>query len=178
MQFDTVNIKRKTPIKRNNLFFGKDAFDFQVKLGKDYIEQVMNQTVILYQVDLGNTSVDDFYKEAKKGEIKFKTPIEINVVYTLDESELKTYDKAQIKGYYVKTGKLTFGVYEETLREMDCDIKRGDYIGLQITPEHMEFFTVADDGRLNYSNKESMYGYQKYYRTIVCSPVDQNEFNG
>ena len=57
-------------------------------------------------------------------------------------------------------------------------MKRGDYIGLQVTPERMEFFTVVDDGRINYSNKQSYYGRKPYFRKISAAPVDKNEFNG
>ena len=36
--------KRRVPI-RNNLFYDKESFDFELQVGKDYIEQDMNQTV-------------------------------------------------------------------------------------------------------------------------------------
>ena len=65
-----------------------------------------------------------------------------------------------------------------TLEENECDIKRGDYIGIQVTPEHMEFFAVVDDGRINYANNLSYYGVKPYYRRITAAPVDKNEFNG
>lgn len=169
---------KKIPIKRNNLFFSREDFDLELDFGREYIEHDANQSVILYEVDLQKTQVDDIYKEAEKGKIRFKTPKEIPVIFELEDEELKTYDKQSIKGYYVKTGKLKFGVYSNTLIEYDCDIKRGDYIGLQITPEHMEFFTVADDGRVNFSNKKTMYGTVPFYRSIICAPVDDNEFKG
>ena len=43
----------------------------------------------------------------------------------------------------------------------------------------MEFFVVADDGRVaSMSNKYTMYGTVPYARTIVAASVDSNEFNG
>ena len=57
------------------------------------------------------------------------------------------------------------------VNENKCDINRGDYIGLQVTPDHMEFFIVADDGRVNYDNKHTMMGTVPYYRNIVCTVV-------
>jgi hypothetical protein len=179
LQFDNTTIRRKNPIKRNNKFFGKEDYDLQINFSQEYLEQWANQTVILYQVDLSKTQVNDTYKEAKKDAIRFKPPVELTVIYEIQDAEMKTYNTQQMKGYYVKTGKLVFSVLLRTLEEMDCDINRGDYIGIQITPEHMEYFTVADDGRVGaFSNKFTMYGTVPYARTITCASVDPNEFNG
>ena len=51
------------------------------------------------------------------------------------------------------------------------DINRGDYIGLQVTPEHMEYFIVTNDGRVNYDNKHTMMGITPYYRNVECTVV-------
>ena len=148
LQFNNTEIRRKNPIKRNNKFFGSEDFDLHIRWMQEYIEQHANQNVILYQVDLSKTQVNDTYKEAQKDAIRFKTPVELPVVYEIQDAEMKTYNNQQMKGYYVKTGKLVFSVLLRTLEEMECDINRGDYIGIQITPEHMEFFVVADDVRV------------------------------
>jgi hypothetical protein len=175
MQFDNSKIRRKNPINRNNLFFSEESFQFELELGRNYIEQDLNQTVILYEVDLERTKIDDIYKEAKSSELVFKTPVELNVIFDLDDAELKTYDKQQYKGYYLKTGQLHFSVYEKTLEEMGCDIKRGDYIGVQVTHENIEYFVVTDDGRNNYGNSQMMYGRKPFYRNIECAPVSDEE---
>ena len=74
---------------------------------------------------------------------------------------------------------MTFSVLLKTLEEYDCDIVRGDYIGVQITPDHREYFTVTDDGRVGaMSNKMTLYGTRPYARTITAAQVDLNEFNG
>ena len=170
------NIKRKTPINRNNLFFSESQYDFQIGMSMEYINKVLNQTIVLYEIDLVNTKNNDIYQEAKFSDIVFKTPIELNVMYRLNKGELKSYDNKTIKGYYVKVGKLEFQILEKELEENGCDIKRGDYIGLQVTPEHMEYFIVTDDGRVNYDNKHTLFGTKPYYRSISCTVVsDINE---
>ena len=113
MQFDTTNIKRKNPINRNNLFTSPSAINFQVNMGMEYVNKVLNQTIVLYQVDRENTKSNDIYKESNFNEIAFKTPVELNVMYNLDKAELKTYDTQAIKGYYVKVGKLHFQIYQK-----------------------------------------------------------------
>ena len=171
MKLTTENIKRKNPINRNNFFASQDQVNFQIGMGMEYVNKVLNQTIILYEIDREKTKVNDIYNEAKFSDLVFKTPVELNVIYKLDKGELKTYNSDTIKGYYVKVGKFTFTIYEKELKENDCDIKRGDYIGLQVNPEHMEYFIVADDGRVNYDNAHTMWGTVPYYRSITCTVV-------
>lgn len=171
MKLSTENIKRKNPINRNNFFTSPQEVNFQIMMGMEYVNKILNQTVVLYEVDREKTKVNDIYNEANFKDLVFKTPVELNVMYKLEKGELKTYNTEAVKGYYVKVGKLTFTIYNKELEENGCDIKRGDYIGLQVTPEHMEYFIVADDGRVNYDNAHTMWGTVPYYRSITCTVV-------
>ena len=175
LKFNTNNIRR-VPINRNSLFYDAETFALEREIGKDYIEQDMGQTVVLYQVDASQTQTDAVYGESSSDEVAFKTPVEIPCTYKIEEPELKSYDKSKQLGTYMKTGKLTIGVYQETLVELNVEIKKGDYIGVQISPEHMEFFVVNNDGKNNYDNAHSLWGTVPLYRTIQCSPVDTSEF--
>jgi hypothetical protein len=42
----------------------------------------------------------------------------------------------------------------------------------------MEYYTVVNDGRNNFSNEMSVFGFRPAYRKIECAAVDLNEFNG
>jgi len=169
MKLPTENIKRKNPINRNNFYTSPDQIHFQIGLGMEYVNKVLNQTVILYEIDRDKTKVNDIYNEANFNDLVFKTPVELNVMYKIDKSELKTYDTNTIKGYYVKVGQLTFTIYNKELEENNCDINRGDYIGIQVNPDHMEYFIVTDDGRVNYDNAHTMWGTVPYFRSVVCT---------
>lgn len=169
---------KKIPINRNNLFYSENDFLFEEEIGKDYIEQDVNQKIVLFQVDLTKTNIDTLYNETKKDEIIFKTPIELPCLYKIDNSELRSYNSQQNNGLYKKTGKLDFTVYEKTLQEFNCDIKIGDYVGVQISETHIEYFVVYDDGKNNYGNEQTMYGYKPFFRHCYAAPVDKNEFNG
>lgn len=170
MKISNSEIKRKNPINRNNFFTSSDQIDLQIKMGMEYL-RTLNQTIVLYEVDREQTKIDDIYNEATFSDLSFKTPVELNVLYNLEKAQLQTYNTQLIKGYYVKIGKLTFSIYEKELEENNCDIKRGDYIGLQVTPEHMEYFIVADDGRVNYDNAHTLWGTIPYYRSITCTTI-------
>lgn len=170
---------KRVPIKRNTKFFSGEDFDLELEFAKEYLEQDANQTIILYRVDLNKTKINDIYKEAQKDEIRFLSPIELPVVYEIDDAQLKAYGNKVQKGVYVQTGKLKFTVLTATLEEYNCDISRGDYIGVQIDSNHREYFTVTNDGRVgSMSNKFTLYGTKPFARQIECASVDSNEFNG
>lgn len=171
--------KKKVPITRNNKFFGAEDFDLEMGFATEYLEQDANQTVILYRVDLQKTQVNDIYHEAEANKVRFLTPIEIPVVYEVGESEMKAYNSKMQKGLYALGGKLTFSVLLTTLEEYDCDISRGDYIGVQVDSETRVYYVVTDDGRVaSNANKFTLYGTKPYARTIQCGIVDKDEFNG
>lgn len=172
-------MNRKNPIKRNNMFFSESDFNLEMELARGYMEQDMNQTVILFEVDLSKTNADDIYHEASKKNIRFKTPVELTVRYEILNAEMRSYDKTNNKGVYAKPGGLNFTVLLSTLEEVQRDIKRGDYIGVQITQDEMIYFTVYDDGKVSsYSNEYTLYGIKPFYRQIKCNYVDPSEFEG
>lgn len=179
LNFNNRTERKKIPITRNSKFFGNEDFDLELGFAKEYLEQDANQTVILYRVDLQKTNVNDVYIEAKKDNIRFLPPIELPVIYEVEDAETKAYNTKNQKAIFAQTGKLKFSVLISTLEEFECDIRRGDYIGIQITPEHREYFTVTDDGRVgSMSNKFTLYGTKPYARTISAAQVDLGEFNG
>ena len=126
MKLSTTDIKRKNPINRNNFFTSQDQINFQIGIGMEYVNKIVNQTVVLYEIDRDKTKVNDIYNEANFNNLVFKTPVELNVLYKIDKSELKTYDNDTIKGYYVKVGQLTFSIFEKELEENGGDRKRGE----------------------------------------------------
>ena len=175
IQFNNKSINR-VPINRNNLFYSEESFQYEMEIGKNYLEQDMNQTIILYQIDLNKTNRDSMYNETKRENIVYKTPIEVHCVYEIEQGDLMSYDRTKNLGTYVKSGKLNIGVYQATLDELNADIKVGDYIGVQITPTHREYYVVTNDGRNNFDNAHSVFGYKPAWRNIVCASVSEDEF--
>lgn len=172
-------MNRKTPIKRNNMFFSKSDFDLEVEIAQDYLSGDMNQTVILFEVDLNKTNTNDIYHEASKKNIRFKPPVELTVRYEITSAQMLSYDKSKGKGVYSKPGILDFTILNKELEDVGRDIKRGDYIGVQITPDEIIYFTVFDDGKVSsYSNTNTLYGVKPFFRQIKCNYIDPSEFNG
>jgi hypothetical protein len=145
------------------------------EIGKNYIEQDMGQSIVLYQVDAQETQADAVYGETDAGSIEFKPPVEIPCVFKVEAPELKSYDKSKQLGTYNKIGKLTFSYYRETIDELGVQIKKGDYVGVQITPETMLYY-VINNINPNYDNGHTLWGTIPLYYTATCSSVDSSEF--
>ena len=177
IEFNTKE-KRRVPISRNSLFYDTKCFELEMEIGKDYIETDMSQTVILYQVDASKTQADLTYGETDVNKIAFKTPIEVPCVYEIAKAELKSYNKDKNLGTYMKSGNLELGVYESTLTELGVDMKKGDYIGVQVDETTCIYYVVTNDGKNNYDNSHTLFGVKPLYRTVICTPVDETEFNG
>lgn len=82
LQFNTNNARR-VPINRNNMFYSETDLQYEMEIGKNYLEQDVNQTIILYQVDLQKTNRDYIYGETKPNQVVFKAPVELHVIYEI-----------------------------------------------------------------------------------------------
>jgi hypothetical protein len=63
----------RTPITRNNMFYSPSDFDLETDIVMGYMEEDLNQTVIVYQVDRATTSVNAVYQETTSN-IRYKAP--------------------------------------------------------------------------------------------------------
>ena len=163
------------PITRTSKFFSGRDFDLEIRMSREFVEGDGHFKVVLYRVDRDLTP-SDIYNEARKGEVVYKTPVEISVMPLIAEPENKTFNgNGSLRD--LQDGTLSFSVYNAHLQELDVEISYGDYIGYPVTETEVRFFSVVNDGIKNYDNKHTIYGYKGAYRTIVCAPVDYSEFD-
>ena len=47
-----------------------------------------------------------------------------------------------------------------------------------IDTDRMVFYAVVNDGKINTANTNYIGAYKTAWRTVTCSPVPDNEFNG
>ena len=78
----------------------------------------------------------------------------------------------------MEPGNLTVSVYQDTLDRLGTDIDYGDYIGYYETEDRVRYYSVVNDGRVVSDNKHTYGGFKPYYRTIIASPVSEDEFRG
>jgi hypothetical protein len=161
------------------MWYDQLDYDLDLDMSKEFLENDANFRVVLFRVDRANTNYDDVYGESDTNEIRFLSPVEVIVsALQVGESELKNYGAGNGSLSYKDRGALQFGVLTSTLKGMDVDIRRGDFIGYNYSEDGLAYYTVTDDGRMNQDNKHTRFGIKPYYRTVKCVPVDPNQFNG
>ena len=169
--------KRVTPINRVNKWFSEEDFNLEIQMGREAVEGDGNFVVILYRVDRNNTEYDDVYGEASADGIRYFPPVELKVIPIMAEAENKAYN-SNGSMRYLQDGQLTFGIYDAQLTDLDTQISYGDYIGYPVSETEIRYFSVVNDGVKNYDNKHTIMGYKGAFRTIICAPIDNNEFRG
>jgi len=168
---------RIIPINRNNKFFSREDYELEVNFGREFVEEDGNFTIILYRVDRTLTSKDKLYGESFVDGIRFLPPVELKVVPIVSEAENKAYNSGSGSLRYLQDGQLTFGIYDIQLDELDVDLSFGDYIGYAVNESEVRYFSVVNDGKKNYDNKHTILGYKSAFRTVLCAPIDYNEFS-
>jgi hypothetical protein len=169
--------KRRIPITRINKFYSDDDFDLDVEMGREAIEEDNNFTVVLFRVDRQTTLFDDLYGEANEDGIRFKTPIELKVIPTIDEASNTSYNTNGTQRN-LEDGNLSFEIFQKQLDDLGVEITYGDYVGYAINEDTMRYYSVANDGVKNYNNANTIMGYKSAYRKVICTPANSNEFNG
>ncbi len=169
---------RIIPINRNNKFFSREDFDLEINMGREAIEDDGNFIVILYRVDRTLTSKDSLYGESFVDGIRFLPPIELRVVPIISEAENKAYNSGSGSLRYLQDGQLKFGIYDAQLAELDIELSFGDYVGYAVDESEVRYYSVVNDGKKNYDNTHTILGYKGAFRTVLCAPIDYNEFRG
>jgi hypothetical protein len=167
--------KKKQPINRMGKFFGYDDFNLELSMGEEWLHGDMNFTLVLFRVDRSK-SVDDVYGESGKGEIKFFSPVEFKGYVQIAGPDNKTYSNGL--GRYLEPGNMTVSLYKHHMEEKDIEISYGDYIGYYETEDRVRYYEVANDGKVTSDNKHTYGGFKAFYRTILCTPVSEDQFKG
>jgi hypothetical protein len=166
----------KIPIGRLSKFFGQDDFDLHQQIGQEYLHGDLNMKLVLYRVDSEKTDIDNVYAEVGLDQTKFLPPVEFNALVKIEEPKNSSYNAGLMR--YIEPGNMTLSVYLKHLEELKIDIKYGDYIGYPESETRTRYYQVTNDGKVTSDNKHNMFGYKPYYRSILCSPVQDNQFRG
>lgn len=166
----------KLPITRLSKFLSQDDFDLHQTMGQEYLHGDLNMKLVLYRVDREKTDKDDIYGEVGQDEIKYFPPVEFNALVKIEEPKNNTYQNGLLR--YNEPGNMILSVYIKHLNELNIDIRYGDFIGYPESETRLRFYNVVNDGKVVSDNKHNMFGFKPYYRSIVCSPVQDKSFRG
>ena len=168
--------QNRVPITRLNKFFSAEDFDLDINMGEEWLHGDMNFTLVLYRVDRQRTDSDDVYGETSSDSIQFLPPVEFKGWVQIESPTNVDYGSSKLS--QTEPGNLKVGVYQKQLDELGIEINYGDYIGYYETETRVRYYSVADDGRVFSDNKHTYGGYKPFYRSIVATPVTDNEFRG
>lgn len=169
-------MENRVPIRRLEKFFGQEDFDLEVRMGKEWLEGDMSFTLVLYKIDRQKTNQDDVYGESLSDQIQFHAPIEFKGYVNIAGPENQNYGNSNLQ--QMEPGNLTVSVYQDSLDVLGTDIDLGDYIGYYESDTRVRYYSVVNDGRVVSDNKHTYGGFKSFYRTIIASPVSENEFRG
>lgn len=167
----------KFPINRLNRYYDETDWQMELDLAREVFEDDMNFKVVLYRINHQETDTDDLYGETISGGVRFKTPVELYAMVSLEPADQKTYNPNGTLRYQ-EYGPLTLYILQIHLEEQDVDITYGDIIGYADYETNIKYFKVVNDGKIYSDNEHTIYGYKGFYRTIKCVQVDPDEFNG
>ena len=169
-------MQKLVPVTRLGKFFGDEDYHLDINMGEEWLLGDMNFTIILYRVDRYKTKTDDVYGEALKDGIQFLSPIELKGYVQIMAPTNQKLGNSKVQ--QDEPGNLRFSIYQQTLSEMDVDIQFGDYIGYYENEKKVRYYSVSDDGRVVSDNKHNYGGVRPFYRTVIATPVNENEFRG
>ena len=168
--------EKRVPINRLNKFFSEQDFNLDISMGEEWLHGDMNFTLVLYRIDKQRTNTDDVYGESLTDGIQFLSPVEFNGYVQIEAPTNADYGTSKLS--QTEPGNLKVGVYQNHLDGLGIDIEYGDYLGYYETETKVRYYSVVNDGRVLSDNKHTYGGYKPFYRSIIASPVNANEFKG
>lgn len=162
------------------LFFGNKERAFFSEAGREMTESILQESLMLYRMDLKRTQTHSLYGEAKsfqkswKQELKIMGRINVETV----EPEFAAEGGLVKKGF----GTLTAHIYMEHLEELGIvkyegnqmvvfDLNDGDFIGFKD-----QFYKIINNGHAQISNEFSWGGDRRFYITVSAIEVDEDIF--
>lgn len=162
------------------LFFGDKERAFFSQAGREMTETILQESFILYRIDLKRTQTHSLYGQAKSFQKTWKPEVKI-----LGRINVEAIDPKYVAdGGIVKKGfgQLTAHVYMEQLEELGLlkesknqtqvfDINDGDFIGFKD-----QFYKITNNGHAQISNEHSWGGDRRFFITITAIEVDEDVF--
>jgi hypothetical protein len=159
---------------RMGLFMNDNSFDLDVMYGRNFLQTDNAQKVKLHKINIIETKTHDLYGQAKANDKKFMSPITLNVMISVADSEQEYYGNSQGGITRDDTGKLVFGVYIQELDEKQAIIDRGDIIEYNLSGEKNRFYEVENANNVTDETQKTIGGFKPYWRKVTCVPVKED----
>lgn len=155
-------------------FVNELGFDFELTLGRDYVENEVAMEILYYEVESSKTEKSKLYGERKNSPIVHKPSKKLKCVINLDDPKQDEIAEGGLKKDYY--GTLEIAIYQQHLDENEVTVKLGDIIGYRTGTAEVRYFTIFNPDYVDVSNKKSFYGVRSFARIILARQLDKNEF--
>lgn len=161
------------------MFFGDLEGELFSNLGREVTEDWLQESFLLYRIDVTKTSVHPLYGETKQK--VYKEPIEIfGRINTQSEDSSNHFAGGPIKrGHKMMEAHVYLSQLEElglVIKKNDQDIvmdlKIGDFLSFK-----GQMFRITEDGYAQINNQNAWAGDRRFYITIKAREVDEDQFN-
>ncbi len=162
------------------LFFGDKERAFFSSAGREITETILQESMMLYRIDLKRTQTHSLYGEAKSFQKTWKPEVKILGRINVESVEPEfTADGGIVKKGF---GQLTAHIYMEHLVELNLvkyeqnqivvfDLNDGDFIGFKD-----QYYKITNNGHAQISNEFSWGGDRRFYITVTAIEVDEDVF--
>lgn len=148
------------------LFFGDKEFSLYKQIGRELIEGIIRQHLILYSIDVEKTE-SNFYGESKSKQ--YKPPVVLTCRIFIADSDIESI------GGIVKIaeGDLIAHIYRDSISEAGVNINIGDFLLYDD-----KFYEVYSEGEnLDFVGRK-MGSDRDFYVTVLAKTVDNPMFEG
>jgi len=160
--------------QRMGLFMSNNSFDLDVMYGRNFLQTDNAQTVIIHKINILESKSHVLYGQSKSKDKKYMTPVQINVMVTIDDSKQEFYGGNQGGIVRDDSGNISFGVYLKELEEMQIEIDRGDIIEYNMSGEKNRYYEVENANNVTDTTNKSIGGFKNYWKKIIGVPVKED----
>lgn len=151
-----------------NLFFGEQEQRFMLSVGQEISSKILEELFLLYRIDYKTTKVHAVYGEAMQKNYLPAVEVYGRINVESDGPEMFGPGGPTRQGL----GKITAHVYLEHLKELEVEVRIGDYIY-----HKGNYYEIIDDGKSNISNQFAYGGDKFFYITIIGVEVNSDVFS-
>jgi len=159
---------------RYGLFMSENSFNLDIMYGRNYLQNDVVHEIKVYRINILESKSHKLYGQAKSKDKKFMTPVKINAMVGVEDSEQKFYGEGEGGISRDDTGVLNFGVYIQELKEKNLEVNRGDIIEYNMSGENPRYYEVEKANNVIDTTSQTIAGFAPYWKLIVGVPVKED----
>lgn len=156
------------------LYFDDNMLDLELEYRMDYISNDINHTIKYYELDIVNTEKHKLYGESKPTSKKFKNPVEINILPSIEDNKQAFYGNIDNGIIREDSGNLTCMIFIKELENKNVTIKRGDIITYNLSGLKNRMYEIIFADNVSDVTSKTLGGFIPIFKKVIGSPVKED----